>query len=122
MTPMKAMILGLAVAALVSASAAHAQSAAAGDAARGKELFLNNGCYACHGTTGAGGGPAGPRLAHDGLPAEAILQQIRSPATQMPPYTAQVLPDKDAGDIIAYIQSLSAQPAPTAANIPLLNH
>ncbi len=121
MTQMKAMILGLAVAALASASAANAQSAASGDAARGKELFLNNGCYACHGTTGAGGGPAGPRLAHDGLPPEAMLQQIRNPAAQMPPYTAQVLPDKDVGDIIAYIQALSSGPAANAENIPILN-
>jgi mono/diheme cytochrome c family protein len=121
---MKNSILGLAaaVAVLGSVAAAHAQGVAAGDAARGKQLFLQDGCYACHGTTGDGGGFAGPRLAHDGLPPDAMLQQLRSPAASMPVFTAEVLPDKDAADIIAYIQSLSSGPAPTAANIPILNH
>jgi mono/diheme cytochrome c family protein len=31
-----------------------------GDPAAGKRLFLRDGCYQCHGTTGAGGGIAGP--------------------------------------------------------------
>ena len=116
-------ILGFAAAfALLGAVSAHAQSVAGGDATHGKQVFLADGCYACHGTTGAGGGFVGPRLAHDGLPPEAMLQQIRTPAAQMPPFTDKVLSDKDAADIIAYIQSLSKDPKPTAANIPLLNH
>ncbi len=102
-------------------SLAWAQGAAAGDAAHGKQLFLADACYTCHGTTGAGGGPAGPKLAHDGLSPEAIMQQLRHPQTRMPAYTDKILPDKDAADIIAYIQSLSQGPAPAAKDIPLLN-
>ena len=100
---------------------AFAQSAAAGDAAHGKQLFMQDACYTCHGTTGAGGGPAGPALAHQGLPAEAIMQQLRHPQARMPAYTDKVLPDKDAADVVAYIQSLSQAPKANAKDIPLLN-
>jgi mono/diheme cytochrome c family protein len=100
---------------------AFSQGATAGDAAHGKQLFLEDACYTCHGTTGAGGGPAGPKLAHDGLSPEAMMQQLRHPQTRMPAYTDKILPDKDAADIIAYIQSLSQGPAPAAKDIPLLN-
>lgn len=98
-----------------------AQGAAAGDAAHGKQLFMEDACYTCHGTTGAGGGPAGPVLAHQSLPAEAIMQQLRHPQARMPAYTDKVLPDKDAADVIAYIQSLSQAPKANATDIPLLN-
>jgi mono/diheme cytochrome c family protein len=117
----------LAVAAVWSLAApafaplAFAQGAAAGDAAHGKQVFLQDACYTCHGTTGAGGGPAGPALAHQSLPPEAIMQQLRHPQARMPAYTDKILPDKDAADIIAYIQSLSQRPAPAAKDIPLLN-
>ena len=104
------------------ASAGFAQSVATGDATRGKQLYLADGCYACHGTTGAGGGFSGPKLAHDGLPPAAILQQLRQPQAQMPAYTEKVVPDQDAADIIAYIQSLSATPAPSPSTIAILNH
>jgi mono/diheme cytochrome c family protein len=114
-----AAVAGFAVPAF--APVAFAQSAAAGDAARGKQLFMADACYTCHGTTGAGGGPAGPALAHQGLPAEAIMQQLRHPQTRMPAYTDKILPDRDAADIIAYIQSLSQGPKPNAKDIPLLN-
>ena len=117
-------IVGLVVAltAVALAVPSFAQGAAAGDAARGKQIFMADACYTCHGTTGAGGGPAGPRLIHTGLSPEAILQQLRHPQAQMPAYTEQILPAQDAADIIAYIQSLSATPAPKPADIPLLSH
>ena len=111
----------LAAAAVACAAPAFAQGAASGDAAHGKQLYMSDACYTCHGTTGAGGGPAGPALAHQGLPAEAILQQLRHPQARMPAYTDKILPDKDAADIVAYIQSLSQGPKPNAKDIPLLN-
>jgi mono/diheme cytochrome c family protein len=120
-TQLKLVILGLSAAlAPFLSAAASAQSVAMGDATRGKQVYLRDGCDNCHGTTGAGG-RAGPPLAHDGLSPEAMLQQIRSPAAQMPLYTAKVLPDGDAADVIAFVQSLSAGPAPSAADIPMLN-
>jgi mono/diheme cytochrome c family protein len=120
--PVSAMKQFLLVAGVLAfAAPAFAQGAASGDAARGKQLYMSDACYTCHGTTGAGGGPAGPALAHQGLPAEAILQQLRHPQARMPAYTEKTLPDNDAADIVAYIQSLSQAPKPNAKDIPLLN-
>lgn len=99
-----------------------AQAQTLGDAARGKELFLRDNCYTCHGTTGAGGGAlGGPRLAHAGLTPAAILNELRHPRAVMPAYSEKVLSDTEAADIVAYIQSLSRGPAANAKAIPLLN-
>jgi mono/diheme cytochrome c family protein len=92
----------------------------AGDAARGKDIFMKDACYTCHGTVGEGGA-FGPRVAHTGLSADAILQQLRNPQAQMPPYSATILSDSDAADVVAYVQSLSQGPAPNPKDIPLLN-
>ena len=94
----------------------------AGDAARGKELFLRDNCYTCHGTTGAGGGAlGGPRLAHAGLTPNAIVNELRHPRALMPAYTEKVLSAAEAADIVAYIQSLSREPGVNAKNIKALN-
>lgn len=109
---------------LLLASPGFAQSAApasaTGDAARGKDIFMKDACYTCHGTAGEGGA-MGPKIAHDGLSAEAIKQQLREPQAQMPAYTAKILSDAQVADIVAYIQSLSQGPAPNPKDIPLLN-
>jgi mono/diheme cytochrome c family protein len=106
---------------LVIAGPGFAQSPApAGDAARGKQIFMNDACYTCHGTVGEGGA-FGPRVAHIGMSADAMLQQLRRPQAQMPPYSEKILPDKDAADVVAYVQSLSQGPAPNPNDIPLLN-
>lgn len=119
------MTKGFIAAALVLAlpSLAAAQQAAApasGDAAHGKQDYMSVGCFECHGTVGQGSrSTGGPRLARTQLPEDAFVQQLREPSNEMPPYEAGVLPDKDAADIYAYLQSL---PPPKAAkDIPLLN-
>lgn len=84
--------------------AAFGQVPASGDAARGKDLFMKNGCYECHGTVGQGG--TGPHIA----PRTAPITYIRKPAG-MPPYTAKVLPDSDLADIYAYLLSIPAPPS-----------
>jgi mono/diheme cytochrome c family protein len=88
------------------------------DAARGKQLFMNDGCYECHGTQGAGGGIAGPPLAPDVFPLEAIKIQLRRPASRMPPYSQDVLSDAQIADIYAYLKSIPA--GKPASRIPLL--
>jgi mono/diheme cytochrome c family protein len=110
----------LVLAAPVFAQSAGQGTAQAGDAAHGKQLFMRDACYTCHGTAGEGGA-AGPKIAHTGLPAAAILHQLREPQAQMPPYTAKILSDSDAADVVAYVLSLSQGPAPNAKDIPLLN-
>jgi hypothetical protein len=63
-----------------------------GNATRGKQLYMNTGCYQCHGTRGAGGGFAGPRLTPTPIPFEGFLQQLRHPRARMPIYTADTHP------------------------------
>ncbi|MDE2073606.1 MAG: c-type cytochrome [Alphaproteobacteria bacterium] len=96
-----------------------ARAAPAGSAEKGRQLFLRDGCYACHGTRGAGGAIAGPQLAPNPLPFAAVLMQLRSPAYRMPLYTREVLSDAGAADIYAYLTSIPAGRA--ASGITLLN-
>lgn len=107
----------LAFLAIQSVSAFAAETS--GDPIQGKRLFLADGCYQCHGTTGAGGGMAGPRLAPNPLPLEGIKAKLRTPSGRMPVYTAALLSDAQVADIVAYLQSIpSGKPS---ADIPLLN-
>ena len=102
-------------------AAAQAQGPPKGDAARGKQLYLADGCSYCHGTVGQGGGgrAAGLRIAQQPIPFAAFLNQLRRPANEMPPYVEAVLSERDVADIFAYIQALP--PPPDAKSIPILN-
>lgn len=91
-----------------------------GDPVEGKRLFLAYGCYQCHGTTGAGGGAAGPRLAPNPLPLEGVKAKLRTPSGRMPVYTAALVADTQIADIVAYLQSIPG--GKPAKDIPLLNH
>jgi mono/diheme cytochrome c family protein len=108
-------LTGLAVAAV--AGAAFAQDAAPkGDVAHGKKIYVDYGCWQCHGYQGQGG--AGPKLAPNPLPYEAISRQLRKPRGTMPVYTHVTTPDQDVADIYAYLQSIPK--AKTVADIPAL--
>jgi mono/diheme cytochrome c family protein len=117
---MKNAVLALAGMTL-AASAAFAQQAAtpAGNVARGKALYEQTGCYACHGSAGQGAQATGPRLSRTLLPLAAFIVVMRHPPKSMPPYEAAVLPDQDVADIYAYVQQLPAPRDPKS--IPLLN-
>jgi ubiquinol-cytochrome c reductase cytochrome c subunit len=93
-------------------------AAPAGNAENGKQLFMKNGCYQCHGREGQGSVVTGPRIAPDPLPFEVISAYIRKPTGEMPPYTEKVLSEKDLADIYAYLQSRPHPPTAKAA--PLL--
>jgi mono/diheme cytochrome c family protein len=100
---------------------------AAGDPVKGKELFVTNGCFACHGYDGQGGSYTGPKLTPNTFPPQAIAAFIRNPRNLnppylnwpfnvMPPFTAQMVSDQDVQDIYAYLIS---RPGPTdVKNIP----
>ena len=99
---------------ILGQAAAHAASAE-----KGKTLFMTYGCFQCHGTVGQGGN-AGPRLAPNPLPYEALANFVRTTNRQMPPYREAVLPNEDLADIYAYLQSVP--PTPDYKTIPLLNN
>jgi mono/diheme cytochrome c family protein len=88
---------------------AAAQQAAPREPDQGKQLYLANNCYLCHGTVGQGG--AGPTLAPPKLgPENAFSAYVRHPTSGMPPYTTAVLSDADLGAIYGYLQSLPPPP------------
>jgi mono/diheme cytochrome c family protein len=104
---------------IVTAAAAAGTTAAAGDPVNGKRVFFADGCVYCHGTTGAGGGPAGPRLAPSPLALEGVTAKLRTPSGRMPVYSPAVLRDAEIADIVAYLQSIPK--GTDAKDIPLLN-
>lgn len=111
-------IVSILAALLTSPALAQQPTAPAGNVERGKTLYVQTGCYACHGLAGQGAQATGPRLSRTQLPLEAFLVFLRTPIKQMPPYTATVLPDKDVADIHAYVKQLPAPRDPKS--IPLL--
>lgn len=106
--------LGFAVTAL-------AQNAGSGDDANGKRIYLADGCFACHGSSGQGGAmnyPA-PPIAQVEMPLESFLAYLRDAPNDMPAYSTNVLSDKEAADIYAFLRSLPGR-KPTK-DFPLLN-
>jgi mono/diheme cytochrome c family protein len=107
-------------AALIAATVANGPVLAA-SAEHGKTVFVQKGCWQCHGTMGQGSiaTSGGKRLAPDPLPWEAFSGFVRSTNRAMPPFSDKILSDGDLADIYAYLQSI---PKPPAVNsIPLLN-
>jgi mono/diheme cytochrome c family protein len=102
---------------LILAVIAAAQSKSpAGDAARGKELYVKYTCYACHSFDGHGG--AGARLVPMKMLLPVFTAYVRAPR-QMPAYREKVMSDAELADVYAYIKSIPESPA--AKNIPLLS-
>lgn len=101
---------------------------AAGDAARGKQLYYDHGCYTCHGYNGQTGARD---LVGTGSPivdnAELFLSFLRAragvtplfPATTMPSFPESALSDAEARDILAYIRTFELD-APDAEDVPAL--
>jgi ubiquinol-cytochrome c reductase cytochrome c subunit len=82
--------------------------APAGNAARGKDVYLKVGCDQCHGREAQGSPVTAPRLGPSPLPAAAFTLFIRKPRLQMPAYGPQILSDADIADIYAYVSSRAA--------------
>jgi ubiquinol-cytochrome c reductase cytochrome c subunit len=91
---------------------------AAGSAEKGKAAFTSHGCWQCHGFVGQGS-IAGPKLAPDPMPFQALSVFVRNSNGGMPPYQKAILSEEDLADIYAYLQSMPKAPDPKS--IPLLN-
>ena|SRR5579864_2602905 len=103
---------------LASIAFPQAPAPASGDAAKGKALFLKDGCYECHGYAGQGT-KDGARIGPPVLNAQGLIRYVRRPAGAMPAFTEKVVTDAELTDIYAYLKSI---PAPKAVkDIPLLD-
>jgi ubiquinol-cytochrome c reductase cytochrome c subunit len=98
-------------------ASAAGQTAPPGDAAKGRTLFDDYGCYQCHGYA-AQGGAAGPRLAPRPVAFAAFSKYVRQPTADMPPYTAKVVSDQELADIYAFLAAIPLPPP--IDSIPLL--
>jgi ubiquinol-cytochrome c reductase cytochrome c subunit len=84
----------------------------------GKNVFVRDGCYQCHGYVGQGS-IAGARLGPPVLTAQGMIRYIRKPAGAMPAFSDRVLSDQEVNDIYAYLKTMPA-PKPVK-DIPLLD-
>ena len=109
------------LAAVLAAAILANGSVLAASAEHGKTVFVQKGCWQCHGTMGqvSIATSGGKRLAPDPLPWEAFSGFVRSTNRAMPPFSEKILSDGDLADIYAYLQSIPKPPAVTS--IPLLN-
>lgn len=109
-------LVGAAVSAEQAAQAPATATTAQGNVESGKKLFVDNGCYTCHGYAAQGG--AGARLMSRPPALPVMLKYVRHPTGQMPPYTEKMISDQVLTDIRAWLASLP--PAMDASKIPLL--
>ena len=84
------------------------------DAGRGRQTYMNVGCYQCHGRE-AQGAATGPRLGPDPIALAPFTRYVRAPRNEMPPYTAKVLSDAELADIHAFVAS---RPRPATSISP----
>ena len=72
----------------------------------GRSLYIQKGCYACHGYEGQGGIISGPKLAPDPLPVDVFMIRVRRPIADMPAYSTRVLKDEELLEIYQYLQTI----------------
>jgi mono/diheme cytochrome c family protein len=102
-----------------AAEASPAVVLAPGNADNGKKIFVAYGCFECHGRMAQGAAATGPRLGPHPIAITAVLQELRHPANEMPPYTEKTVSNAEVADIYAFLQSLPDPPKPDS--IPLLS-
>jgi mono/diheme cytochrome c family protein len=78
-----------------------------------RNLYIDYGCYQCHGYEGQGGEAL--RIAPSTYPLETFAARVRRPTNEMPAYAREVLSDADLEAIYRYVRS---RPEP-AAESPL---
>lgn len=89
------------------------------DAQAGRVLFMQKGCYECHGMFGQGSISTGPALAPHPVPLATMQAYVHDPKGQMPPFSANILSNAEIAQIHAYLDAIP--PNPRADSIALLN-
>lgn len=108
----------LALAALAAGLVLGAGFNAASASEKGKQLYVKHGCWQCYGFVGQGG-IAGPALAPNVMPLEAMSNFVRNSNRAMPPYREAMLSNADLNEIHAYLVSIPKPVDPKS--IPLLS-
>jgi ubiquinol-cytochrome c reductase cytochrome c subunit len=104
---------------LVLAAANASAQPSASDVERGRQLYMDNGCFSCHGTVGQGSDRSGaPKLAPDPYPYEAFRALVRTPREQMPRLDVKHVSDEQLQLMHRFLASLPKGLA--AKNIPVL--
>ncbi|MGI9260018.1 MAG: c-type cytochrome [Gammaproteobacteria bacterium] len=78
------------------------------EADEGRELYMANQCWQCHGTEGQGG--AAVRIAPTVYPFEAFAQFVRH-SNLMPAYSPNVLSDDQLRQIFEFVRTMPEPPA-----------
>ena len=92
---------------LLALAAAGLQAQPADEVERGRQLFMANGCFSCHGTAGQGGERSGaPKLAPETLPFDAFRVLVRTPREAMPRVDPRYVSDEQLRAIHAYLGSI----------------
>jgi len=111
-------LLAVAIFSVVLVAQVSAQQTSPGNVEKGKQIFLKDGCYSCHGYDGHGG--VAPKLAPRPIPTVAFIAIVRHPpASAMPTYSPKVMSDAELTDVWTYLKSIPDPPP--VKNIPLLN-
>ena len=79
---------------------------AGGNALRGADLYVSNGCQVCHGELGEG--IVGPTIARTGLDIQGVIAQYRQPRGIMQEFAAEDVSVQDIADIWTWLQTLPA--------------
>jgi len=86
---------------------------------RGHQVYIDKQCVACHGKVGQGG--IGPVLADSSLPFDRFVHALRTAIAPKPKYNTAELPDQDAYNVYAWLESLAradvALQPPVAPNL-----
>ena len=77
------------------------------EAEQGRDLYMANQCWQCHGTEGQGG--AAVRIAPTLYPFEAFAQFVRH-SNLMPAYSPNVLSDDQLRQIFEYVRTMPEPP------------
>ncbi len=93
---------------------------AGGNALRGADLYIANGCQVCHGETGEG--IVGPTIARTGLDIQGVISQYRQPRGIMQEFSAEDISVADIADIWTWLQTLPAVDPLVDPNNDALGH
>ena len=86
--------------------------AGADEVERGRQLYMANGCFSCHGTVGQGASRSGaPKLAPEPYPYEAFRALVRTPRETMPRLDVKHVSDEQLQSIHRFLAAIPKGPA-----------